>query len=211
MDGAAGVHPGIQRVGILDELVLEQRETELPVSHCHSSRLSVRCVPRQRRREKLKSAGRPAFDGLSQRRGLGPVQNVRFLGISSQGERIELMSRSDWLVGGDRREAAAERIYAAADRSHRARRAGRLRRRHVGRARALLPRDDLSPCRRQGRDPRRRGVSLRGTRSSRPCGRRLTGCTVLNGSPPQSRWRSDRSGPIRSVSRCSTRFAADRG
>jgi AcrR family transcriptional regulator len=32
----------------------------------------------------------------------------------SQGEKIDLMSRSDWLVGGDRHAAAAERIYLAA-------------------------------------------------------------------------------------------------
>ena len=39
---------------------------------------------------------------------------VRILSELSQDEKIELMSRSDWLVGGDRRTAAAERIYDAA-------------------------------------------------------------------------------------------------
>ena len=73
------------------------------------------------------------------------------------------MTRSDWLVGGDRRTAAAERIYAAATDLIIARDGlEALRRRQLGRTGALLPRDDLPPCRRKGRDPRRRTDPRRG-------------------------------------------------
>ena len=62
---SAGEHPRIQRIGILDELVVEQRDPELAFSHRHSSRLNGRRAPRQRVRVKLKTAGRRQSDALS--------------------------------------------------------------------------------------------------------------------------------------------------
>ena len=159
-----------------------------PVAHRHCVKAEVRgCAASMGLAEvENRWSSRHVVGRLTAR--LGPARNgettsiirlkLRQSGdISLRGGGTAMVVRSDWLVGGDRRHRGLRADLCRGHRCHCAWRTRGPRRRRVGRPGSLLARDDLPPCRRQGRDPRRgadpcrrpdhRDGAARGRRSER--------------------------------------------
>ena len=108
------MHLRVQLVRILDVPVLEQRQPETGIRRCHLSTLSRAHTLRQSRsgKSRIESAAEgivvSAIADYLHR--WGETINI----LVSDVEKIAIMVRDDWVLGGDRRAAAADRIYAAA-------------------------------------------------------------------------------------------------